>query len=53
MSALKACRDALRGAELTRRFGRVRHLAGLAIEADGPDAVLGEMCTIAPRGTSI
>ena len=38
-----------RGADLTRRIGEVRQLAGLAIESRGPDAVLGEMCRIRSR----
>jgi flagellum-specific ATP synthase len=35
---------------LTRRLGQVRQLTGLAIEARGPDAAIGELCTIVPRG---
>jgi flagellum-specific ATP synthase len=38
-----------RNADLTRCIGEVRQLAGLAIEARGPDAVLGEMCRIRSR----
>lgn len=41
---------ATRSADLTRRIGEVRQLAGLAIEAYGPDAVLGEMCLVRGRG---
>lgn len=37
-------------AELVRHTGVVRQLAGLAIEAQGPDAVLGELCHIHVRG---
>jgi flagellum-specific ATP synthase len=40
---------ALRRAEFTRRVGYVRQLSGLAIEASGPDAMVGEVCTIMPR----
>ena len=49
MSALHSLREATRDAELSRRVGVVRQLSGLAIEADGPDAVMGEVCTIATR----
>jgi flagellum-specific ATP synthase len=41
-----------RQAGLTRRLGEVRQLAGLAIEARGPDVVLGEMCRIRTRDGS-
>jgi flagellum-specific ATP synthase len=43
LRALGAC------AELMRRLGTVRQLSGLAIEADGPDVVLGELCRVIPR----
>lgn len=33
---------------LTRRIGRLRHIAGLTLEADGPDACIGEHCWIYP-----
>jgi flagellum-specific ATP synthase len=46
---LESIREATRCATLTRRIGFVRHLSGLAVEASGPDAVLGEICTIATR----
>ena len=47
MSApLAAYRDALAGAELGRRMGHVRRLQGLLIEADGPQAEMGEMCHV-------
>ena len=41
-SALKA----LRSAELFDRVGRVIEIRGHSIEAEGPDAFLGEICTI-------
>ncbi|KQV92871.1 FliI/YscN family ATPase [Rhizobacter sp. Root1221] len=37
-------------ADLTVRTGVVQQLSGLVIEARGPDAVLGEVCSIAVRG---
>ena len=49
MSLAAACREALAGAELTRRMGIVQRLQGLAIESRGPDAHLGEMCLVHPR----
>jgi flagellum-specific ATP synthase len=41
--------DAIRSAELLRRVGHVRQLAGLSIESTGPDVLVGEICEIAPR----
>ncbi len=52
MSALSEARAALRSADLVRRIGWVRRLQGLAIEAEGPEVELGEMCRILPRGTT-
>jgi len=52
VSALSEARAALRSAELVRRIGWVRRLQGLAIEAEGPEVELGEMCRILPRGTT-
>lgn len=49
MNRLAALREALRSAELVQRIGSVRRLQGLAIEADGPHADLGEMCRVLPR----
>jgi flagellum-specific ATP synthase len=42
-------------AELTRRIGVVRQVTSLAIESDGPDVSLGELCRITPRaiGTNV
>ncbi|MGZ3182500.1 MAG: FliI/YscN family ATPase [Telluria sp.] len=42
--------DAIRAAELVRKVGHVRQLAGLGIEANGPDALVGEICEVLPRG---
>jgi flagellum-specific ATP synthase len=42
--------DAIRDAELLRRTGRVTQLSGLGIESVGPDALVGEVCEIEPRG---
>jgi flagellum-specific ATP synthase len=39
--------DAIRNAELTRRIGHVRRLAGLSIESAGPEVLIGEICEIA------
>jgi len=44
--------QAVRHAELSRRLGWVRELRGLAVEAEGPDAAVGEMCQIRPRSHS-
>lgn len=46
---LAAARAATAGATLMDRTGTVRQLSGLAIEAEGPDAVIGEVCSILPR----
>jgi flagellum-specific ATP synthase len=40
---------AIRSAELIRKGGRVRQLAGLGIESSGPDVLVGEICEIRPR----
>lgn len=49
MSPLSSARSAIESAELVRRIGWVRRLQGLAIESEGPDVELGEMCRILPR----
>jgi flagellum-specific ATP synthase len=49
MNALSGMRAALQRAELTRRIGWVRRLQGLAVEAQGPDVEVGELCRIVPR----
>lgn len=45
-------RTALHQADFMQRIGWVRQLQGLAIEAQGPDATLGELCRILPRPRS-
>jgi flagellum-specific ATP synthase len=52
MNALAACRAALQSAELVQRIGWVRRLQGLAIESDGPEVELGEMCRVMPGSAS-
>ncbi|MBV8621500.1 MAG: FliI/YscN family ATPase [Curvibacter sp.] len=47
--SLQAYRWALRHTELSRRLGWVRQMQGLAIESQGPDATVGELCRIYPR----
>lgn len=47
---MKAYLDALSGAELTLRLGRVTAISGQGIEAAGPDVTLGEVCEIAVSG---
>ena len=46
---LGAYRQALQDLELIRRIGWVRQVQGLAIQAQGPDATVGELCRIRPR----
>lgn len=46
---LDQLRSLTSSAELFRRLGLVRRISGLAIEADGPDVTVGEMCLITPR----
>lgn len=41
--------DAIRSADLIRKVGHVRQLAGLSIESSGPDVLIGEICEIAAR----
>jgi len=41
--------EAIESSEFTRRIGRVTQFLGLVIEADGPDAYLGEKCEIVSR----
>jgi flagellum-specific ATP synthase len=52
MSGLALYREALAAAPLARRVGWVRRLQGLAIESEGPDVHVGEMCKVLPRGTA-
>ncbi|MDB5914970.1 MAG: FliI/YscN family ATPase [Ramlibacter sp.] len=49
ISMLVACRESLSAAPLVQRIGWVRRLQGLAIEAEGPDVDVGEMCHVLPR----
>lgn len=44
--------DAVRAVDPLRRIGHVRQLSGLSIEACGPDALVGEVCEIFPRGAA-
>lgn len=46
---LSAYHDAMARAQPLRRVGQVRQVTGLAIEASGPDAAIGELCTIMAR----
>ena len=41
--------DAVRSAALNRRIGWVRQMQGLSIDAQGPDACIGDLCRILPR----
>lgn len=50
MNRLIELRHALSQVELTRRLGTVRRLRGLAIEAQGPRARIGELCAVLPLG---
>ena len=50
MTLLAYARRSLAGATLTRRTGAVRKMHGLAVEADGPQACVGELCAILPSG---
>ena len=50
MNTLVVLRERTAAATLTRRVGVVRQVSGLAIEASGPDVMVGEICTILARG---
>jgi flagellum-specific ATP synthase len=41
--------QAVRSVRAVHRVGKVRQLAGLGIEAQGPDALVGEVCELRPR----
>lgn len=45
---LRALRSSMSALELSRRIGTVHNLRGLAIEAEGPRAHVGELCSILP-----
>lgn len=49
MSGLQAYSAAIRNVDLNQRIGWVRQLQGLAIDAQGPDASVGDLCRISPR----
>src|SRR4051794_7123442 len=49
MAALHRYVQAVAGAELIRRTGKVMQFFGLVVESIGPDAFLGEVCEIYPR----
>lgn len=49
MSQMQAYRDAIRHTQLVRRVGQVCQLGGLAIDVQGLDASVGELCTVLPR----
>lgn len=48
MSALARARAGLHRGALVRHIGQVKRMHGLAIEADGPRARVGDMCAILP-----
>lgn len=52
MSALRPYREAMALAELGQRFGEVRRVQGLAVEAAGLQVEVGEMCRVFARGGS-
>ena len=47
---VRAYQDAIAGVELFQRVGWVQRVQGMAIESRGPDASVGELCRIVPRG---
>lgn len=49
MSTLDVYRQAVRSIDLHRRIGWVKEMQGLAIDALGPDAAVGELCRIMVR----
>lgn len=51
MTLLGSYRQAFAQTELEQRIGWVRRLQGLAIEAEGPQAHVGEMCSVIPRAS--
>lgn len=50
MTLLAGYDEALLAGQLGRRIGWVRSLQGLAVQAEGPRAEVGEMCRIVPHG---
>lgn len=51
MSALAGWLDTMRAVDLHRRIGWVRRVQGLAIEAEGPQAAVGELCRVVPAAS--
>lgn len=47
---VRTYQDAIVGVELFQRVGWVQRVQGMAIESRGPDASVGELCRIVPRG---
>lgn len=47
--AWASCLEAIREGDWVQRIGRVTQVNGLVIEAEGPDAVIGDLCRIAAR----
>jgi len=45
--------EIVRHGELTKRFGSVKGLQGLAIESFGPKCQVGELCAILPPGQAV
>ena len=50
MDSMHAYLEAVRGADLTRRSGKVLAVTGHSIEAAGPEVTLGEMCELPLQG---
>ena len=51
MTGLQSYREAIHHAELMPRIGWVQQMQGLSVDAQGPDASVGELCRILPRGS--
>ena len=51
-AALRRYAAAVRGAEFTRRSGKVSQFFGLVVESIGPDVFLGEVCEIHSRSNA-
>jgi flagellum-specific ATP synthase len=50
---VRAYQDAIARVELFQRTGWVQQVKGMAIESRGPDASVGELCRILPRGQGL
>ncbi|MFZ6756294.1 FliI/YscN family ATPase [Undibacterium sp. Ji50W] len=46
---MQAVLNAIKAADFVQKLGHVRQLAGLSIEATGPDVLVGEICEIRTR----